>query len=111
MASEIAVLRAALKASPEAHDKLRAMALSGKLGTMDVPNCEPLVIVCAPNHYGIEGAKQAKCECGVIVWMTLSTIEMLIRRDAAPHAPNRIICTDCFHKELREEARAQARPQ
>jgi hypothetical protein len=96
---EIAVLRAALKANPEAHAKLRALALSGKIQPCDEwPADEPLVIVAGPNHCGIEGAKQAKCECGAIVWLGTSTQAMLIKRGAIPH---RVICHACFTAELK----------
>lgn len=103
MPSEISVIRAALKASPEAHDKLREMVLSGKLGSAEtVPNIESLTIIAAPDHFGIEGSKQARCGCGLIVWINPSTQAMLLCRDADPQAaPTRVLCAWCFMKELR----------
>lgn len=112
MPDEIAVLRAALKDSPEAHDRLRALALSGKLGRAEeVPASQPLTVVAAPRHYGIDGAKQARCECGVTVWLSPSTQAMMMKRGTSPQAaPTTIVCVECFQKELKE-AHAKARPQ
>jgi len=108
MPSEIAVLRAALKSSPEHHARLRRLCESGAIGPMvDIPDDEPLTIVAAPDHYGIDGAKQAQCGCGIIVWMTPLTLTMLLKRGTAPH---RVLCPLCFIKELKED-HAQARPQ
>jgi hypothetical protein len=108
MPSEIAVLRAALKADPEYHANLKALCERGLIGPMvDVPPDKMLTVVATPNHCGIEGCKQDRCECGCIVWIAPSTQAMLIKRGASPH---RVICGLCFVKEL-EEGHAQARTQ
>lgn len=100
MPNEIAVLRAALRTNPEHHDKLRELAEAGHIQPWEDAEAEVETIVAAPEHFGIDGAQQAQCGCGVFVWLSPSTQAMLIARGAVPRP--RIICVWCFHKELRE---------
>lgn len=106
MPSEIEAIRAALKANPEAHRRLRRMAQEGKLGTLtDVPPNEPLTIVAAPDHYGITGAKQVQCGCGTAVWISPSTQAILKARGANPTlAPTTVICALCFGQTMKERS-------
>lgn len=98
MPSEIATLRAALRANPEFHDKLRELAEAGRLKPCAVDKVD--VIVAAPDHCGIDGAKQAKCACGGVVWLSPSTQAMIIARGDVPQPV--IICVCCFQKGLKE---------
>lgn len=113
MANEIATLRAALRSNPEHHAKLRELVERGLIGpACDIPDDGPVTVVAAPEHFGIDGAKQAKCGCGRIVWLSPSTQEMMKARDAVPTLL-RVLCVWCFTSELKRDSRrnAQARPQ
>jgi hypothetical protein len=102
MASELAVLRAALRSNPEHHEKLKELAERGSLGPLtDVPDDVPLTVVAAPEHFGIDGAKQARCGCGIIVWLSPSTQRMIIARGAVPNAI-RVLCAWCFIDEMKD---------
>ncbi len=101
MPTEAAVIRAALRNNPEHHAKLRELAESGLIGPLtDIPADDPLTIIAAPEHFGIDGAQQAKCACGLIVWLSPSTQAMILRRDGNP-TPPRILCAWCWTQELR----------
>ena len=108
MPTELEVFRAALKANPAAHARLRRAALEGQLGAAeDVPLDRPLTVVATSENCGIIGAKQVKCACGVPVWIAPSTQGMIKARGATPTT---VICASCFGqvvKERREEKRPQ----
>jgi hypothetical protein len=112
MPSDVAVLRAALRSNPEHHAKLRELCESGAVGPMvDIPDDEPIIVVAAPEHFGIEGAKQARCTCGLIVWLSPSTQAMMLKRVGIPAL---VRCAWCFMRELRkngETTLATQRPQ
>jgi hypothetical protein len=113
MPTEREVIRAALKANPEHHAKLRQLALAGKLGTFkDVNPDEPLTIIASPDHFGITGAKMVRCgACQIAVWLSPSTQALIKARDAAPTpAPTRVMCGCCFGEELKERCE-EKRPQ
>ena len=106
MPNEMAVLRAALKANPEVHDKLRSMAEKGMLSTFeDIDPNEPLIVIAAPEPYGIVGSIQAHCECGAVVWLSPSTQAMLKARGDAPTQLSCILCMYETLKSAREEKR------
>lgn len=101
MPTEIATLRAALRTNPQHHAWLQECIESGAIQPADdATPAEVTTIVAGPEHFGIEGAQQARCECGVVVWLSPSTQAMIIARGAVPQP--RIICSLCFRKELRE---------
>jgi hypothetical protein len=101
MPTEIEVIRAALKANPEAHQRLRKMALEGKFGTIeDVPADAPLTVVAATEHGGITGSKQALCACGAAVWLSPSTQATIKARG---DVPTPVICGSCFGKAMKEK--------
>ena len=101
MPSEIEVIRAALKANPEAAEKIREMALAGKIKTLEeLDPEEQLIVVATVNHYGITGCIQARCACGTTVWLSPATQAMLKDRGAAP---TKIICTACLIAELKSQ--------
>ncbi len=106
MPTEVEILRAALKADPESHARLRQMAQEGLLGVAeDVPLDRPLAIVATSENLGIIGAKQVKCGCGAAVWIAPSTQAVILARG---DAPTTVICAPCFSrvvKERREEKR------
>ena len=79
MPSEIEVIRAALKNSnSEAYRKFVEMARDGKLGAFtDVGPDDPLTVVGSPDHLGVVGAIRVKCGCGIAIWLSPSTQEMI----------------------------------
>lgn len=100
MPSEIEVIRAALKTNTEAYRKFVEMARDGKLGAFsDVGPDDPLTVVGSPDHLGVVGAIRVKCGCGIAIWLSPSTQEMLKGRGAAPTP---IICAICFFKAMKE---------
>lgn len=104
MPREFDVFRAALKASPEMEQKLYEMAIDGKLAPLtEADKDDLLTVVATDSHCGIEGSKQALCECGIRVWLSPSTQEMLKERGVAPTV---IVCTACFVREC--ETRREA---
>jgi hypothetical protein len=103
MPNEIATLRAALRTSPEYHRKLHQLFVSGVVQPADLDPTEEITIVAASEHFGMEGAKQARCACGVIVWLSPSTQEMVAARGDVPQP--RIACIGCFTKEINAETR------
>lgn len=106
MPSEIEVIRAALKESPEMAARLRRMALEGKIKPMaEADKDEVLTVVATGNHYGIIGCVQTRCACGERVWLSPSTQAMLKERGATP---TRIVCSLCFLSEL--ESQREERP-
>lgn len=107
MATEIATLRAALRANPEGHDRLRELAESGAIQPLNDDDLhEAMTIVAASEHFGIFGAQEAQCACGAVVWLSPSTQAMIKARDAVPQ-PRRV-CVFCFAREIKE-ANAQTR--
>jgi len=110
MPSEIEVFRAAMKiADPETVEKLRNLALTGRIKSYDSADAtKPLIVVATTDHCGISGCRQARCACGTLVWLSPSTQAMLKERDRTPTAETRIVCGECFIVELesrREEKR------
>ena len=101
--NEIATLRAALKANPDHHAKLRELVESGVIQSASADPCEVETIVAAPERFGIEGAQQAQCACGITVWLSPSTQAMIAARGDVPQPI--ITCIWCFTKELNAETR------
>ena len=101
MPSEIEVIRAALKANPEGHKKLREMLTEGKLVIpQELSADEPLTIVAAGDHCGINGAKRVLCACGTGVWLSPSTQAMIKARGAAPTS---VICPLCLIQSVKDQ--------
>jgi hypothetical protein len=108
MPTEIAVLRAALRDNPAHHAKLRELAESGAIGPLtDIPDDQPFIVIAAPEHFGMEGAKQARCPCGLIVWLSPTTQRMIDERNAIPGPM--IMCAWCFFRELRRNGEMLAK--
>jgi hypothetical protein len=102
MPTEREAIRAMLKDNPEVHDRLREMALTGKIKAFtneDAASDELLTIVASDQHGGIIGSVQVKCDCGLGVWISPSTQAMIKARGANP---SEIICHLCFHRTLME---------
>jgi hypothetical protein len=97
MPTEREAIRKLLRERPEHHAALRKAIEEGRLKSTDeIPNDEEIVIICGPDHGGVEGSKQVQCGCGELVWLSPSTQALLIERG---RYPTRIICMSCFRKE------------
>jgi hypothetical protein len=109
MPTEREALRKIFRARPDLHAALVRAVEQGRLkswGEMsETEKEEEMIIVCGPDHGGVEGSKQVQCGCGETVWLSPSTQAMLIERG---RYPSRIICMSCF-REDREIAKT--RPQ
>jgi hypothetical protein len=100
MPTEREAIRKILRERPELHAALRKAIEEGRLkSTDDMPDDEEIIIICGPDHGGIEGSKQVQCECGALVWMSPSTQEAWKARQAFP---TRILCLPCVMKEGKE---------
>lgn len=102
MPTEREAIRKVLQERPELHAALKEAIEEGRLKSTDeLPEeGEEFVFVCGPDHGGVEGTKQVKCECGVAVWMSPSTQEAWKSRQAFP---TRVVCTDCAMKQLKRD--------
>lgn len=98
MPTEREALRAALNENPEQAEKLLDMVRSGKLVGCDELPPGPIAVVAAPDHNGIVGARQYRCECGALVWLGPSTQGMLARRGNMDGV--RLICIECAMKDI-----------
>jgi len=99
MATEREAIRKILRERPELHAALKKAVEEGRLKSTDeMPDDEEIVIICGPDHGGVEGSKQVQCGCGEPVWMSPSTQEALIERG---RYPSRIICMSCFREEMK----------
>ena len=98
MPTEREAIRKILRERPGLHRALAKAIEEGRLtSTADMPEeGEEFVFVCGPDHGGVEGSKQVKCECGAAVWMSPSTQLVLKEREAFP---TRILCPVCVMKE------------
>lgn len=97
MPTEREAFRKILREKPELHRALAKALDEGRLkGADQIPEeGEEFIFVCGPDHGGVEGSKQVKCECGAAVWMSPSTQELLESRKAFP---TRVICIWCAMK-------------
>jgi hypothetical protein len=97
MPTEREALRKLMRARPELRAALAKAAKEGRLKSWDelteAEKEEEMLIVCGPDHGGVEGSKQVQCRCGELVWLSPSTQAMLIERG---RSPSRIICMSCF---------------
>lgn len=110
MPSEIEAIRAMLKSNPEVHNRLRELALAGKIQPFtqaEADSDELLTIVASDQHGGIYGALQVKCGCGLAVWISPSTQAMIKARGVNPTT---IMCHLCFGQAMKER-REKKRPQ
>jgi hypothetical protein len=101
MPTEIEALRKILKARPDLHRALAKAAQEGRLKSWsdemtEAEKEEEMIIVCGPDHGGVEGSKQVQCGCGELVWLSPSTQAMLIERG---RYPSRVICMSCFRED------------
>lgn len=97
MPTEREAIRKILREHPDFHRRLQKAIADGKLkSTDDLETGEGCIFVCGPDHGGVEGSKQVKCECGAAVWMSPSTQLVLKEREAFP---TRILCPACVMKE------------
>lgn len=93
MPTEREAFRKMLRENPELRTALTKAVEEGRL--KDINEVDPngaFVIVCGPDHCGIEGSKQVKCECGAAIWMSPSTQEILKERE---QLPTRVLCYTC----------------
>ena len=97
MPTEREAIRKLLRERPELHTALREAIEEGRLKSTDELPKEgkEFVFVCGPDHGGVEGSKQVKCECGAAVWMSPSTQEAWKERQAFP---TRVMCLECAMK-------------
>lgn len=95
--NEREAIRKLLRERPDIHSALRRAMDEGRLKSADdMPEeGEMFIFCCGPDHGGVEGSKQVKCECGAAVWMSPSTQELMKSRKAFPA---RIVCVSCAMK-------------
>jgi hypothetical protein len=109
MPTEHEALRKLMRARPELRAALAKAAKEGRLKSWgeltEAEKVEEMIIVCGPDHGGVEGSKQVQCDCGELVWLSPSTQAMLIERG---RSPSRIICMSCFRE---DKEIAKKRPQ
>jgi uncharacterized protein with PIN domain len=103
MPSELELLRAALRDNPEMHDRLRRLALAGKLiPAEESPPDEDLTIIASLEHNSMTGAKREQCgRCGCNVWISPSTQAMIAKRTR--REGDEFICPPCFARKLEEK--------
>lgn len=102
MPSEIEAIRAMFKADPVLHDRLRKLALAGKIKPFtqaEADSDENLTVIASDQHGGIYGALQVKCGCGLPVWISPSTQAMIKARGVNPTT---VMCHLCFGQAMKE---------
>jgi hypothetical protein len=98
MPTEREVIQRLLRERPELHKiLLRALDVGTLTFAESMDDDEEPVVVCNTKHGGIDGAKQVKCACGELVWMS-PTMQGLIKQRKG--SPARVICPACFQKEF-----------
>jgi hypothetical protein len=97
MPTERESIRLLLRAKPDFARMLADMIEQGRLGCSDdVDPSEPITICAGPDHGGVIGAVRRSCGgCGLLVWLSPSTLEMLEKRGSAPYE---IRCHECAMK-------------
>jgi hypothetical protein len=103
---ERAAIRKMLNQNPDTAAMLLKLIEDGKIVGMDNPALDPdklLTVVCSEDDGGIDGCVQEQCACGMKVWVSPSTQEMIVARG---HSPLRIICPLCWVKEIKKDAQA-----
>lgn len=93
--TEREAIRKALRENPQHATALAKMVERGLVSsTKDIEPTEPVTIVGGLHHANIDGAKQFRCVCGNLVWVSPSTQEVIANRPAG----YTIFCPACFIK-------------
>ena len=93
--TEAEAIRKAIASNPEAADQLRKLIDEGKLSAPgEMPPDEPLVLIGGPSPVGITGAKQFRCQCGNIIWLSPSSLDLMEKHPGEKST----ICLDCMLK-------------
>lgn len=102
MTTERESIRKLLDSHSPMADWLHEGVASGRIRSSDdIDHNEEIIVVGGPEHGGVDGAKQAKCGCGAVVWISPSTQEMMAKR--GPSAPTIIVCIPCLLKNAQTE--------
>jgi hypothetical protein len=97
MPSEREAIRKLLRENPELHRALQKAILEGRLHDASaIDSEEEIIIAVGPNHGGVEGAKQVKCECGELGWLSPSSQALMTERG---RYPTRVMCMSCILRE------------
>src|SRR5450759_2279217 len=95
MPTEREVLRKLFDDHPEFAQRLRGMVDDGTL-KVGVPQ-GPVVIVASAAHGGITGARQRRCGCGQLVWLSPASQEILRSKADAT-----MLCLSCMSRLVAE---------
>lgn len=100
--NEREAIRKWMRDNPERAAALRKKFDEGSLtNSVEILESDtPVTMICGPDHGKIDGSKQAKCECGAVIWISPSTQALLAKRGATP---TRLICMRCGGRALENE--------
>ena len=98
-------IRKMLQKNPVIAGKLVELIATGKIVSMESEADKDalLTVVCSSYDNAIEDCTTAPCACGKTIWLTPTTRETIAKRG---QSPLRLICVQCWMKELKANAKA-----